>query len=180
MDTNGPEYGILHRYIAQDQSHQDRIGRLQEITVKESEKDRGTKHREPFAVGAKASQHVAPEQQFLENRSKEGCVQEHAEGIGAAGYLLQHRQHGAAEGIEDRFQQGDPKGIDHLRANAQTQAAPQCRQCDRRFPAEDRFPEVIASLPCVENGKANRYGQNVAPGISEKSIGIQPELWISL
>ena len=48
MEHHGPADGILHRHISQHQSHQKRVGRLQQVPVEQPEQERGTQDGKPL------------------------------------------------------------------------------------------------------------------------------------
>ena len=89
MERHGPADGILHRHISQHQSHQKRVGRLQQVPVEQPEQERGTQDGKPLAVRPQRPQDKAPEDQLLRNGRQKRCVQEHADGVRAAGNGVQ-------------------------------------------------------------------------------------------
>ena len=180
MEHHGPADGILHRHISQHQSHKKRVGRLQQVPVEQPEQERGTQDGKPLAVRPQRPQDEAPEDQLLRNRRQKRCVQEHADGVRAAGNGVQRPGGRSAEAVHHQLKKIDPDKIYHLRSSAQAHHAQQSSRFHGFFPSQHFPAPEFSALPCVQDHQSDGHGGDVPPCVSGQSGHVRDILIVSL
>ena len=180
MERHGPADGILRRRIPQHQSHQKRVGRLQQVPVEQPEQERGTQDGKPLAVRPQRPQNEAPEDQLLRNGRQKRCVQEHADSVRAAGNGVQRPGGRPAEAVHHQLKKIDPNRIDHLGSGAQAHHAQENSRLHGLFPFQHLSAPELTALPGVQDHQRDGRGGDVPPCVSGQSGHVRDILIVSL